>query len=38
MKQLPDETGTLRPAVDVPAMLKCFFSTKSLTIRAPLAG
>ena len=38
MKQLADETGTLHPAVDVPVMLKCFFLTKALTIRAPLAG
>jgi hypothetical protein len=38
MQMIADESGTLHPAVDVPVMLKCFFLTKSLTIRAPLAG
>ena len=38
MKQLPDETGTLRPAVDVPVKLRSTFGTESLFIRAPLAG
>src|SRR4051812_42482951 len=38
MKQLPDETGTLRRAVDVPVKLRSTFGTESLFIRAPLAG
>jgi hypothetical protein len=38
MKQLPDETGVLHPAVDVPVVLTCSFQTRSLSIRAPLAA
>jgi hypothetical protein len=38
MKQLPDEIGTLRPAVDVPVKLRSTFGTTSLFIRASLAG